>query len=194
MPVRVPSWKQPGAFVPELPFTLRRLRLRLQGNGTAVRLRGTQEFLSKDASRPFFLGLANTFLHLNIVLWVPLANQLRKDFFQEPPRPFVFALTRQRRQRCHLGFSEEKCESGGHCLAAIGGEELFYLREVGGAVQHRLNHLLAGLQAQLSQLIEYAVAHVMPLEREEGHHSVQQVLLHDARPPEAICREAQRPW
>lgn len=37
MPVKAPSWKQPGAFVPELQFTLRRLRLRLQGCGKAVR-------------------------------------------------------------------------------------------------------------------------------------------------------------
>lgn len=26
------------------------------------------------------------FLHLNFVLWVPLASQLRKEFFQETPR------------------------------------------------------------------------------------------------------------
>lgn len=86
------------------------------------------------------------------------------------------------------GFSEEKCDSGCHCLAAIGGEELLLLREVGGTVQHSLNHLLAGLQTQLSQLIEHTVAHMMPLEGEEGDHSIQQLLLHDARPPEAICR------
>lgn len=87
------------------------------------------------------------------------------------------------------GLSEEKSDSGGHCLAAVGGEELFILREVGGAVQHSLNHFLLGLQAQLSQFIEDTVAHVMPLEWEEGHHSINQVFLHVARLPEAICRK-----
>lgn len=88
MPVKAPSWRQPGAFVPELQFTLRRLRLRLQGCGKAVRFWSTQEFPGKDASRPFFLSLANTFLHLNFVLWVPLASQLRREFFQKLPRLF----------------------------------------------------------------------------------------------------------
>lgn len=87
------------------------------------------------------------------------------------------------------GFSEEKGDSGGHCLAAVGGEELFTLREVGDAVQHSLHHLLLWLQAQLSQFIEDTVAHVMPLEWEEGYHSINQVFLHVARPPEAICRK-----
>lgn len=52
----------------------------------------------KMPSRPFFLGLANTLLHLNSVLKAPLASRLRKEPLQETSRPFLFVLSRQRRQ------------------------------------------------------------------------------------------------
>lgn len=76
--------------------------------------------------------------------------------------------------------SEEESNPGGHGLAAIGGEELFLLREEGGAVQHSLDHLILGLQPQVGQLVEHAVSHMVSLQWEEGDHSVQQMLLHDA--------------
>lgn len=95
-------------------------------------------------------------------------------------------------QGCPLGESEEEGNSGSHRLAAIGGKELLVLGEEGGAVQHGLDHLIPGLQAQLGQLIEHTVPHMVPLEWQEGHQDVQEMLFHDARAPEAICRA--EPW
>lgn len=63
------------------------------------------------------------------------------------------------------GQSEEEGNTGSHSLAAIGGKELLILREVGGAVQHSLDDLIPWLQAQLGQLVEHAVPHMVPLER-----------------------------
>lgn len=74
--------------------------------------------------------------------------------------------------RTPLRESEEEGDSGGHGLAAVGGEELLVFREEGGAVQHSLDNLIPWLQAQLGQLVEHAVPDVVPLEREEGHHCV----------------------
>lgn len=68
--------------------------------------------------------------------------------------------------------SEEEGNSGSHCLAAVGGKELLILREKGGAVQHSLHDLVPWLQAQLGQLVEHAVPHMVPLERQEGHQGV----------------------
>ena len=90
------------------------------------------------------------------------------------------------------GESEEEGNSGSHSLAAVGGKELLLLRKEGGAVQHGLDGLLPGLQAQLGQLVEHAVPHVVPLERQERHQDVQEMLFHDARAPEAICGKGRR--
>ena len=59
-------------------------------------------------------------------------------------------------------------------------------------VLHSLDHLIPGLQAQMGQLVEHTVPHVVPLEWQEGHQNVQEMLFHDARAPEAICRV--EPW
>lgn len=63
------------------------------------------------------------------------------------------------------GESEEEGDPGSHSLAAVGGEELLILGEEGGAVQHSLGNLIPRLQAQLRQLVEHAVPHVVSLER-----------------------------
>lgn len=63
------------------------------------------------------------------------------------------------------GHSEEEGNTGSHSLAAVGGKELLVVWEEGGAVQHSLDDLIAGLQAQLRQLVEHAVPHMVPLQR-----------------------------
>lgn len=50
----------------------------------------------KMPSRPFFLGLVNTLLHLNSVLKVLLASRLRKEPLQET-QVFPVCPSRQRR-------------------------------------------------------------------------------------------------
>lgn len=90
------------------------------------------------------------------------------------------------------GESEKEGNSGSHSLTAVGGKELLFLGEEGGAVQHSLDDLFPRLQAQLGQLVEHTVSHMVPLQWQEGHQDVQEVLFHDAGAPEAICRKGQR--
>lgn len=68
--------------------------------------------------------------------------------------------------------SEEEGNPGSHSFAAIGGKELLVLREEGGAVQHSLDDVIPWLQAQLGQLVEHAVPHMVPLQWEERHQDV----------------------